>query len=438
MWFAINSGTPVSQQVTTTPSESSKPWVEVVNAKLVTLNDADGSVLKELKTGDEITAGVTLQTDALGQANIYFPDGSIARLDANTKLIIKDASFSGDTNKISVRLKLLAGKVWSKVFELATPDSTWEVSTPNSVATVRGTAFAVGYNNGKSSLMVSEHKVAMAVLDTTNDTKIPHLETLVNEGEQLDMNDLDIRVMKDKVTKLEAKSGIGANASGTVSGSDAIDLAMAEDFKGRVKTASDTWLKDAWVKHATEADSSMNKQIEDLKKKLPKIEDVRKEFKSILDEKKNVNENNSRNGTKETKESESTSTTKEQSGNNISRGNNMAATNPQKLTLSTKGNLSGIVEGDKVFFQALLSLSDGTTKNVTEDIDWKVIGPIGSINKGVFVAKLNSSVSEFGVGSGAVIASWKNEKTGGILFDKTPLFQVQTKVDTAPVDIGGQ
>lgn len=99
---------------------------------------------------------------------------------------------------------------------------------------------------------------------------------------------------------------------------------------------------------------------------------------------------------------------------------------PTKIILETPGNLQGIKEGDGITFKAMLLLSDGTKKDVTREAQWKVLGPIGSIESaGVFRAKLDSLVSELGEGNGSLVVTWQDSVSGSVFFDNTPVFRVE-------------
>ena len=139
------------------------PWVEVLKPGVF-------SAARELKTGDELRTPATIKTNSTGLANIYFPDGSVARLDSNTELVLEEGSYDGADKTLRVKMLLSVGRVWSKILELATPRSSWEVKTANAVATVRGTAFGVEYISGKTTVVGSEHSVAVANLDQNTST----------------------------------------------------------------------------------------------------------------------------------------------------------------------------------------------------------------------------------------------------------------------------
>ena len=85
----------------------SQPWIEVVSPGVFNLAGNEGGIGKKLATGDELYAGEIVMTDNSGLANIYFPDGSVARLDFNSRLALEEAKFDVENEKLVVRFNLL-------------------------------------------------------------------------------------------------------------------------------------------------------------------------------------------------------------------------------------------------------------------------------------------------------------------------------------------
>ncbi len=95
-----------------------------------------------------------IRTGKSGEAVITFFESAIVELGPNTEVAVGKSSLS----KVAVRLE--EGSVWNKVLKIGGLKE-YEVSTPNSVATVRGTEFGVDYNKseGESWLTVGEGEV---------------------------------------------------------------------------------------------------------------------------------------------------------------------------------------------------------------------------------------------------------------------------------------
>lgn len=94
------------------------------------LRAASGEVA--LKQGDKIVTG------ADGKASVKLFGSSIVRLDSNTDIDLSEFNAQKDARKVSINQN--SGRVWSKVIKLSGVDN-YQVSTPRSVATIRGTGF---------------------------------------------------------------------------------------------------------------------------------------------------------------------------------------------------------------------------------------------------------------------------------------------------------
>lgn len=98
---------------------------------------------------------------------------------------------------------------------------------------------------------------------------------------------------------------------------------------------------------------------------------------------------------------------------------------PQNLVISPDRSLDGLREEDQVTFTAKLVMSDGSTQIVKTGVKWTLIGQVGSITPGgVFSAKLDEAIAEYGEGSGIVTATYVD--AGGTKFiGTTPTFRVE-------------
>jgi len=166
-----------------------RPAVYVLNS--------DDSEAYQLQTGDEIDPGVKLKTNENGLANIYFPNGSVARMDINTQITIEEASYNDENQTMVVKIMLGIGRVWSKIFSLATPESSWEVDTTNAVATVRGTAFGVEYEDNNTNVVGSQNEVMVSFIDPVTKKIIEGKQELISPRKLLAVNDITIsKVLK--------------------------------------------------------------------------------------------------------------------------------------------------------------------------------------------------------------------------------------------------
>lgn len=92
--------------------------------------------------GEVLTAGDTVRTGDGARAVLTYFEGSSVSLEPNTELTIEDASTLTDGSTIIVMQQNL-GRTWHVVTKLVTGNSKYEVKTPASTASVRGTTFTV-------------------------------------------------------------------------------------------------------------------------------------------------------------------------------------------------------------------------------------------------------------------------------------------------------
>ena len=196
--------TETTAPATTTPvaeeSHAGKAWIQVTKPGVFII--ANDNTTTTLSSGDELNEGATIMTDATGLANVVFVDGSVARLDSNTRVTVLSGSYDKGTKTLSARFKLTAGNLWSKIIALATPESYWEVQTSNAIAAVRGTAFGVSYDKETTRIIGSEHTVTVKAVNPKTNEIITDQETTVGEGKYIVITVADIEPLIKKTAKL--------------------------------------------------------------------------------------------------------------------------------------------------------------------------------------------------------------------------------------------
>ena len=113
--------------------------------------------------GDVLTAGDTIRTGDAARAVLTYFEGSTVSLEPNTELVIEDASALTDGSTIIVMQQNL-GRTWHVVTKLVTGGSKYEVKTPASTASVRGTTFTVD--------VAVEDALPIATVTTTEGTVV--------------------------------------------------------------------------------------------------------------------------------------------------------------------------------------------------------------------------------------------------------------------------
>ena len=383
-----------------------KPWLEVIKPK-VFKKSSDKKTNIELSTGDELNAGDNIQVDRNGLGAVHFPDGSILRVDSDTNFLIEDTKFEVEQERISAKITLFSGRIWSKILALVTADSVWEVKTTNVVATVRGTAFGFSFVQGKSRVLGSENTTTVKIINP-------------NTGKPVE--ETKIELTEDKFVEIDNKD-VGKFVQNP-------ELVQPKDAPAEI-------LNLEWVKRYKAQDLEYNQKLEDLKNTSGlEGRDLRDLFrKNIYKE----FEDSIKSSNPEDKKRQNTEP-QDKSGKALDKNTNIPAKStpapivspsaPQKIEIVTKNSLEKVTEGDQIKFQAVATFKDGSTRDLTSEVVWRVIGSIGSISKaGVFLAKLEDEVAEFGEGSGAVVATWKNKDSGEDILGKTIIFKVDAKVE---------
>ncbi|HEV8468679.1 MAG TPA: FecR family protein [Candidatus Limnocylindria bacterium] len=98
--------------------------------------------LARANEGDVIVVGDAIRTGSDALAEITYFEGSSVRIEADTELVVENLSTASDGGTVIVMWQAV-GRTWHVVTKLITGGSRYEVRTPSSTATVRGTIFAV-------------------------------------------------------------------------------------------------------------------------------------------------------------------------------------------------------------------------------------------------------------------------------------------------------
>ena len=115
-----------------------------------TLTVVDGAVLishggadfTPARDGDVLNAGDTIRTGTGAAAEITYFEGSSVRLEADTEIVVERLRTEADGGTVIGMMQTL-GRTWHVVTKLISGSSRYEVRTPSSTASVRGTIFAV-------------------------------------------------------------------------------------------------------------------------------------------------------------------------------------------------------------------------------------------------------------------------------------------------------
>ncbi len=115
-----------------------------------TLTVVDGSVLVShggseftlAHEGEVVAAGDAVRTENGAAAEITYFEGSSVRLEADTQIVVESLRSEADGGTVIGVLQTF-GRTWHVVTKLISGSSRYEVRTPSSTASVRGTIFSV-------------------------------------------------------------------------------------------------------------------------------------------------------------------------------------------------------------------------------------------------------------------------------------------------------
>ncbi len=149
----------------------------VVSSGEVVVNQAGGAIFASsaetaVSAGDVITVyeGDTIRLDAAAAAQLRLQDGSTVDLFGGTNMAVTELVTNEDSYR--VRFSLFSGKTLNRVVRLLRSDDAFEVKTPSSTASVRGTVFTVEAQTAETShIAVDEGVVRVTMGDQSVDVE---------------------------------------------------------------------------------------------------------------------------------------------------------------------------------------------------------------------------------------------------------------------------
>jgi hypothetical protein len=137
--------------------------VTIISGDIQVRHGATGSFLSATD-GEVIVAGDTVRTGDGSRAVLTYFEGSTVSIEPNSELTLEIASAARDGSTIVV-MQQNFGRTWHVVTKLITGDSKYEVKTPASTASVRGTAFQVDSDGERTVVTTTEGVVVDRVAD---------------------------------------------------------------------------------------------------------------------------------------------------------------------------------------------------------------------------------------------------------------------------------
>lgn len=139
----------------------------VSRAGNIVANDVNGASIT-LTIGAKLNEGAKISTAANSFLTLQLSDASKISLPSNSNVELVKLRKTLYTGSPRTEIKLLQGKVVSRVSPLNTNKGQFEVTTPRSVAGVRGTYFRVSLHDKKVMTEVLEGRVAVGLPGSSN------------------------------------------------------------------------------------------------------------------------------------------------------------------------------------------------------------------------------------------------------------------------------
>jgi hypothetical protein len=140
-----------------------------------------GESFAPAREGDVLVAGDTIRTGASAVAEITYFEGSSVRLEENTELVITALESASDGGTI-VTVAQAMGRTWHVVTKLLSGSSRYEVKTPTTTASVRGTIFSVDVATSADGASATVTTSEGTVLHTADEAPAVHVS--VQAGQQ--------------------------------------------------------------------------------------------------------------------------------------------------------------------------------------------------------------------------------------------------------------
>jgi AmiR/NasT family two-component response regulator len=138
-------------------------------------------------SGQQLTQGDSVRTLAGSSATIIFLESSVLRLDESTTITISELNPTGGDSKISIEQE--AGKTWTKILRLS-GISEYNIESPNTVATVRGTGFGFYvFPDGTSGVMLHEGNLTLKIFELEDGEKTILNTEKLRAGEMMQIDD---------------------------------------------------------------------------------------------------------------------------------------------------------------------------------------------------------------------------------------------------------
>lgn len=110
---------------------------------------------------DKVSVGDSIRTKSDARVQITFRDGSILRLAPNSKVTITQYSLDDKSRRTQAQISLERGKMRTIIAKMPS-SAAFEILTPNSQGTIKGSDIFTSFEAGKSAILVKEGTLTVA------------------------------------------------------------------------------------------------------------------------------------------------------------------------------------------------------------------------------------------------------------------------------------
>jgi hypothetical protein len=149
------------------------PSIATVVAIAGTVTETKNNASSPLGIGSIVQEGSQITTDKNGFITLALPDGSRVSIPSNSQVLMAKLRMSRYTKSPRTEIKLIQGRVESKVTPLVKNKGRYEVTSPLAIAGVRGTHFRVGLVGDSTANEVLAGGVAVGQTEKPNALVLP-------------------------------------------------------------------------------------------------------------------------------------------------------------------------------------------------------------------------------------------------------------------------
>ena len=151
------------------------------------INKHEGNDWLTAENGMILYQSDIIKTGNNTEASVVLFQSSIIRLDSNTEIVLKE--IITEAEKTSVTIQQNAGRTWNTVLKVSGIDD-YEVQTPTTIASVRGTSFDV-YIQSFNLTDVGVGRGVVIISKVDNNTIIDTIELKMNEAVSIYGDNID-------------------------------------------------------------------------------------------------------------------------------------------------------------------------------------------------------------------------------------------------------